>query len=248
MAADDSKPEPSARAKAFSAWMEAQGLNVSRVAKRAQVPYTTVASFNVGDTQSLKGTTEAKIAKAFEATVEAIFGQVGGVAETASPFVGMGEIMLPVRYEVAAGAWKARDQVAQEPEEPEMYPAVLDPRYVGIPQWLERVLGDSYNKRAPEGALVHVVDAIAIEYEPHHKDTVIVVRTEAEGAFSERTLKQVWITRGEIQLRPRSHNKNWSEPINFSKGMGDPDFNEVRIVGLVLKAYVGFDEADDEQG
>lgn len=61
----------------FIAWMESEGLNPKKVAEIADVPYTTLHSYvKSADTatKSLKGDNEAKIARAFNLPVEAIFG------------------------------------------------------------------------------------------------------------------------------------------------------------------------------
>lgn len=62
----------------FIAWMKASGLNQSRVATTSGVSYNTIRSY-VGDgtgkqTASLTGVNEAKIARAFDLSVEDIFG------------------------------------------------------------------------------------------------------------------------------------------------------------------------------
>jgi lambda repressor-like predicted transcriptional regulator len=67
------KGNPSNRARAFKAWMAAVGTNTRQVAKKSEVPYTTLASFVQGDTQSLKGTNEELIASAFGVSVAEIF-------------------------------------------------------------------------------------------------------------------------------------------------------------------------------
>lgn len=65
--------ELDSRRSAFVAWMAANQLNVSRVAKAAGVPATTLYDFVRGDTQSLKADTEAKIALAFKCDSAVIF-------------------------------------------------------------------------------------------------------------------------------------------------------------------------------
>lgn len=71
---------PSARAAAFKAWMARNGTNTKRVSERAGVTYTTLASFVQGDTRSLKGENEQKIADAFDAPADEIFAGGVGVA------------------------------------------------------------------------------------------------------------------------------------------------------------------------
>lgn len=67
------KRDPGKRALAFKTWMASVGTNTKQVATRSGVPYTTLASFVQGDTQSLKGENEELIAKAFGATATEIF-------------------------------------------------------------------------------------------------------------------------------------------------------------------------------
>lgn len=64
---------PSDRSVAFKRWMEAIGTNTKQVALKAGVPYTTLASFVQGGTQSLKGETEEKISAAYGDSPDAIF-------------------------------------------------------------------------------------------------------------------------------------------------------------------------------
>lgn len=65
------------RRAAFLAWMEANDLNASMVAKRSGVPYTTINSYEKNTptgTQSLRGDNESRIAEAYDLPIEAIFG------------------------------------------------------------------------------------------------------------------------------------------------------------------------------
>lgn len=71
------KREPSKRALAFRRWMKAVGTNTTQVAARSGVPYTTLASFVQGDTQSLRGENEELIAQEFGATATEIFADGG---------------------------------------------------------------------------------------------------------------------------------------------------------------------------
>lgn len=148
-------------------------------------------------------------------------------------------ITLPVAHTVAAGPWHAVDDYVDE--EPVMMTVQSVPGYESFPQWLERVNGDSFNKLIGPGSFVHVVDAIATGYEPRDEDVVVVVRTRAQGALTERTLKQVEVTRDGVQLWPRSHNAKWSKPLIITDGLEDhEDDVEVRIAGRVLRSYMDF--------
>lgn len=67
--------EQAARRKsAFMDWMERQRQSVATVARVSGVPASTLYSYVQGKSDSLKGSTEARIAAAFNATVDEIFG------------------------------------------------------------------------------------------------------------------------------------------------------------------------------
>jgi transcriptional regulator with XRE-family HTH domain len=145
---------------------------------------------------------------------------------------------LPIRYKVAAGAWEAVDEMRDEPlgfDEAHKIDA-----YADVPQWLERVVGDSYNLKIPDGYLVHVVDAIEIQYRPRHGDTVVVLRSRAQGSFLERSLKEVVITPFGVELWPRSHNPIHDQPLKYRPGTDEADDVVVQIVGLVVRSYQSF--------
>lgn len=96
------------------------------------------------------------------------------------------------------------------------------------------------DRMLPHGALIHVVDAIAMGYAPTHDDLVVVVRRRAQGAFVERSVKQVALTPDGVELWPRSHNPRWSTPLTMRDGMNDHEDAEVEIAGKVVQAYIDF--------
>jgi transcriptional regulator with XRE-family HTH domain len=142
---------------------------------------------------------------------------------------------LPIRFTVAAGAWEPVDDIRDEPLG--FMEAHQLPAYEGIPQWIERLAGDSYDRKIPDGSLLHVVDAIALGYAPNHGDTVIVCRRRAQGSFVERSVKEVVLTPFGVELWPRSHNPKWDQPLNYTTGTRGGDDIEVEIVGKVVRAY-----------
>ena len=73
------------RRAAFNAWVQAHGPTIADVARRAQVPQTTLYSYASGKSQSLKGITQEKIASAYRTRVEELFGRFG----SAQPEVGV---------------------------------------------------------------------------------------------------------------------------------------------------------------
>lgn len=141
---------------------------------------------------------------------------------------------LEVRYRVQAGAWFQTD--AEWPPEDTSIAVMPNPRYAEFPQWIERVVGDSANKKIPDGFYVHVVDAVEMGYVAGHNDWVIVERTRDQGGLRERTIKQVeLLPQGKILLWPRSTNPQWQEPVDLTAGARPGEEGiEVRIVGKVI--------------
>lgn len=143
------------------------------------------------------------------------------------------QVTLPVRYEVAAGAFLLRDELPQEPYGQEVVSSL--PGYEDYPQWLERVVSDSMDRLFPPGSLLHVVDAVAMRYKPQHGDIVVVERER--GGLVERTVKQVEMTPSGVCLWPRSHNPRWQAPIMVTDGVRDGEDFDVTIVGRVLRSF-----------
>lgn len=61
------------RRAAFNAWVRENGPTIADVARRAEVPQTTLYSYASGKSQSLKGITQEKIASAYRVRVEDLF-------------------------------------------------------------------------------------------------------------------------------------------------------------------------------
>ncbi len=144
-------------------------------------------------------------------------------------------LVMPIRYKVAAGTWR---EVEDAVDEPFGWQEVIPLR--GVPaddQWLEEVVGDSFNMRYPEGTLVHVRAAWSLDPFRLHGRRVIVQRKRNGGSMIERTVKELVVTtKGGIELWPRSFNPKWSKPIAYRDGLIDGD--EVEIVALVEKAIL----------
>ncbi|HRE44065.1 MAG TPA: helix-turn-helix domain-containing protein [Terricaulis sp.] len=142
---------------------------------------------------------------------------------------------LPVRFAVQAGAWLERDDLVQVPKRGP--PVSADPYYPADAQWLELVRGDSMDLFYPEGAWVHVVDAITIGYKPRSEDFVTIERKRQQGGIIERSLKQIEIRRGgKVELWPRSRNPRWNGPLPLGEPLDVDD--EVRIAALVIGGYL----------
>lgn len=144
---------------------------------------------------------------------------------------------LPILHEVAAGGFHRRDELRQTPLGRAR--VVLVPLVDHRDQWLERVVSDSMDRKIPVGSLVHVVSAIATRYSPRTGDIVIVERRAAQGSMVERTVKEVEVLPGGVQLWPRSHNPAYQRPVELMDGANHADdTTEVEIVGKVVRAYV----------
>jgi hypothetical protein len=79
---------------------------------------------------------------------------------------------------------------------------------------------------------------VAIGYAPRHGDIVVVVRRRAQGAFEERSLKQVRLASSAVSLWPCSHSPDWQAPLTLDGGPQGDETSEIEIVGLVLGAYL----------
>lgn len=210
--------------------MEETGLSVTNWAKAADVARTTIAR-PLGEDYEFVTSSRTLQKLADGAGVEP-------PNLTAAPTRIRGNF-LPVRYRVQAGHWIEQDAYAQSFSGPER-PVSPDPRYTGMQQWLEEVVGDSIDREISPGSFAHVVDAIDMGYEPAHNDFVVVERKRDGGHLCERSIKQIVVTQdGEIQLWPRSYNPAWCKPLSMTDGAGDGEEVEVSIVGVVIGAYRG---------
>ncbi len=141
--------------------------------------------------------------------------------------------LLPIRFRVQAGAWLQADIYATQ--DYGEGPIAADPRIAPKSQWLEEVVGESMNRVIQPGMLVHVIDAIHLEYSPRDRDIVVVERTRFQGSEIERSLKRVHISGGGVELRGDSTIAEFNEPMPIH---GDNDDIEIRIAGWVRHAIV----------
>lgn len=147
---------------------------------------------------------------------------------------------LQVRYRVQAGYWLEADGDSQVPIDA-VQPVAPDPRFAEYPQWLELVVGESANRKIQDGQYAHVVDAIAMFYEPANGDWVVVERVRAGGLLRERTIKQVAIKPdGTVELWPRSTDPRYQSAVVLTDGTSEGEEIEVCIVGKVIGSYSPF--------
>lgn len=229
---------PMAIADRITERMEALDLNPNSTAIKAGLPRDAVRDILSGKSKNPRADTLAKLSRALECD-PAFLLDIPALRPKPQPSpTDAGEWELPIRFEVAAGAWMAVDEMHDQPLGHR--PASRIKPFEDFPQWLEQVRGDSINKLIPDGGFAHVVDAIALHYAPRQDDLVVVVRTRAQGAFIERTVKQVDLRSGELELWPRSHSPQWSSPLRPIEGMEGDDEATVIIAGLVIRGYMPF--------
>jgi len=215
----------------------AADLSVEQLAERIEKAASTVRAHENGQ-NGIKAPMAERYARALNVTPEwLLYGKAAG--QRPEPALeNLSTSRLPIAHEVAAGLWLPSDELRDEPIG--YYDAHFLREYASFQQWLEAVSGDSMDRMLPHGALIHVVDAIAMGYAPKHDDLVVVVRRRAQGAFVERSVKQVALTPDGVELWPRSHSPRWSAPLTMRDGMDDHEEAEVEIVGKVVQAYIDF--------
>ena len=225
----------------LKALMAAKGLNPFSTADRANLTEDTVRDIVRGKTKDPGAKKLLAVAKVLDTSIEELFSDDDDIraiqASTATTPLPR-EVLLPVAYRCAAGVFLETDESSQV--EPRMEPAEHFPAYDRWPQWLEVVEGNSIDKLIPNGALIHVVDAIAMGYTPATDDIVVVQRTRLGGLLRERSVKQIELVDGRAKLWPRSHDPKYQMPLDLSEGADNDQDVTVTIVGKVLQAYIRF--------
>jgi transcriptional regulator with XRE-family HTH domain len=146
--------------------------------------------------------------------------------------------MLSIRFRTQAGAWLDADMYATQDYGEGPIPA--DPRIAPQHQWLEEVVGESMDLIIKPGSLIHVIDAISLEYSPRQDDIVVIERIRHQGSQIERSVKQVQITRAGPEFWGRSSNPIWNVPVKLGEGLDEDETAEVRIAGWVRHAIQKF--------
>lgn len=220
------------------ALLEERKMSANALSVAAGLNRDTVGQILKGRGANPRSDTIAKLANALGVEPAALLsGEAAG-----RPAIRAAEILLPVRYSVAAGVWlEAQDYLGQA--EPNLVPVRQIPRYAGVDQWLERVAGDNLDRFAPPGSLVHVVDVGQFDYQPQHCDIVVVERSRAGATLFERSLRWLSVIGGEILLRNHSHNPRWGAPIPLTANQSGAD-ETVRIVGLAIQSIMPLDQRE----
>ena len=215
--------------------LQALGLTPNAASVKAGLPRDAVRDILQGKSRHPRADTLLKLARALECDLSYLLDQEELSSDLHAP---KREIELAIRHEVAAGTWLAKDD--QQSEHLGVGIGLPSKRFEKARQWLERVRGDSMNRLIPDGALAHVIDVRDFKFRARHDDLVVVERTRAQGAFVERTIKQVALTPDGLQLWPRSFSERWNEPITLAGDLKAGEDATVAIVGLVIRAYMPF--------
>lgn len=210
------------------------GPSARAISLAANLGATAIKDILSGKSQDPGAATLTRIAAALGVDVSELL-EGDSIVSPRLPNVKLAPRFLPVRYVVQAGLWHDLD--AEEPPEQVALAVLPDPRFDQFPQWLEKVVGDSADKRIRPGQYVQVVDTAEMGYAPKTGHWVVVERRRDDGAIRERTIKQVEITDdGHVRLWPRSNNPKWQKPVDLTNGARNGEEIEVAIVGLVLSA------------
>jgi transcriptional regulator with XRE-family HTH domain len=135
---------------------------------------------------------------------------------------------LPLRGRVAAGIWE--EIVESQDMEMERVPAAPDVRYPAEFQYALRVSGNSVDKIAADGSILHVLDVTEAGITVRNGDLVVVERHR--GGLVEATVKRVKMNGAQsIELWPETRDPQNQKPIVLKAPEAD---TEIRIKALVL--------------
>lgn len=140
---------------------------------------------------------------------------------------------LPVLGSVQAGAFLVVDENQIEVVDLPHIDVPLVSDYAPEKHYLLKVIGDSMNKRIPDG-----YHAICVEFngmEPKIGDIVVVERLKDGGQLVETTIKRLSEINGRCALVPESHDPKFTTiyPDQENKG------TEVKVVAKVVNAIAG---------
>lgn len=118
------------------------------------------------------------------------------------------------------------------------------PDYARVRQYSYQVRGDSLNAAGIEDGMWIVAadysDFIDTYGEVESGELVVVERTRFQGAEREMTVKEIRFYRDRYELLPRSHNPVHKPIVVPHNHNASGDDIEVRIVGVLLTAYINF--------
>jgi len=212
--------------------LQATGMNASQASKAAGMSTDVIRNIRRGLSKSAGGETLIALAGALQTSVEYLLGQTDDPSPT--PPQGSGPIVavdyLSVRFEVGGGYWVSDANRAVDQNL--IIPIPASPKYQGVDQWLERVIGTTSRPRFEPGDILHVVSVEGWGYRPLMGDLVICVRRE--NGQTERSVRRV-ILRGSGQ-------QSIGAVFADVSGVGEVyEAAQVEIVGKVIGRYQPLD-------
>jgi transcriptional regulator with XRE-family HTH domain len=133
---------------------------------------------------------------------------------------------LPFRGVVEGGAWREVPD-SQDIHDVKYVPVAPDSRFPVDAQYVLEVSGNSVNKVAANGTMVHCIDIVAGGIELRDRDLVVVERTQ--GHLLETTVKRLRKGTNGLELHPESDDPAHQMPLAVSESDGD-----VTIKALVI--------------
>lgn len=193
--------------------LKALGLSERAASIQAFGHPSAIRNMRTGATKDPGIHTLEKLAPVLQAPVEWLAFGVGMASAGASRVKSaLEQLYLPVTGEVQAGNWREHDGTIDHAVfDPVPVPA--DPRWPSEAQYVLITRGNSINRLAKDGDLLHCVDAEATNYEAANGDLVIIERTRFGGAMIERTAKRYYHKNEVFELWPDSDDPDFQKPI-----------------------------------
>ena len=169
--------------------LAATGMNASQASRAAGMSVDVIRNIRRGLSKSAGGETLIALATVLQTSVEYLLGQTDDPSPT--PPQGEGFMVavdhLSVRFEVGSGYWVSEERRAVDQDF--VIPIPASPKYQGLDQWLERVIGTTSRPRFEPGDILHVVSIEGWGYRPMEGDLLICVRRER--GQTERSIRRV---------------------------------------------------------
>jgi transcriptional regulator with XRE-family HTH domain len=169
--------------------LAATGMNASQASRAAGMSVDVIRNIRRGLSKSAGGETLIALATVLQTSVEYLLGQTDDPSPT--PPQGAGFMVavdyLSVRFEVGRGYWVA--DASRSVDQNFIIPIPTSPKYQGVDQWLERVIGTTSRPKFDPGDILHIVSIVGWGYRPLTGDYVVCVRRKNNQ--TERSIRRV---------------------------------------------------------
>ncbi|HJQ55972.1 MAG TPA: S24 family peptidase [Vineibacter sp.] len=194
-----------------------------------------VAKIENGETERPRGLPE--LARALKTTERWLLKGRGpkDAPGNTSPFVALAQVMIVGH--VQAGVFREAMEWPEEDWKPAPIARIL--AFERLRQFGLEVRGTSMNLVYPPGAVAVCVSTMELGRDPKDKERVVVLRREQHGGDVEATVKELRIDdEGAAWLWPRSSDPHYQEPWRVTSLATSDDNDDLRIVALVIGAYI----------